>query len=63
MGTLTLDFSKLVLAKVYAIQYEVTKEIRIQENTLAYQAIKNTRKVKEHKVLLRENDQEIEVHE
>ena len=35
-GTLSLDFSKLALAEVYAIQHATATEIRIQENALVY---------------------------
>ena len=63
MGMLALDFSKLALADVYAIQHAATTKIHIRENNLAYKATKKTRKRKECKALLRKKEQEIEAHE
>ena len=63
IGTLSLDFSKLALAKVYSIQHVATTELHMREIALSYQALKKTRKEKERKVLLREKDQEIEAWE
>ena len=60
-GTLTLDFSKLMLGEVYAIQHVVATEIRIRENALAYQATKQKRKEKSHNTLLHQKYQEIEL--
>ena len=39
-GTLSLDFSKITLSEVYGIQHATATEIRIHENTLAYQDTK-----------------------
>ena len=60
-GILSIYLSKLALAKVYAIHHASVTEIRIWENSLAYQATKQTRKEKTHKALLHVKEQEIEV--
>ena len=56
-GTLHIDFSKLALGEVYAIHYASTTEIRIQDNSLAYQATKQQKKEKSQKALLRKKGQ------
>ena len=56
---MSLDFSKLPLAKVYVIQNVAATELKIRENVLAYQETNKIRKAKECKVLLREKDQNI----
>ena len=63
MGTLSLDFSKLEMDEVYAFQHAATTEIRLRENVVAYQAKKEKRNVKEHKVLLRQKEDKIKAQE
>ena len=51
--TLQIDFSKLTLGELYEVQQEATTEIRLQENVVAYQEMKQQRKAKQHKALLK----------
>ena len=51
-GTLAIDFYKIALGEVYAIQHAAATEIRILENALAYHATKQARKEKSLKALL-----------
>ena len=57
-----LDFSKLPLSEVYELQQEAVSEIRLRENDVAYQETKQQRKVKAHKSLLKEKEQELQGH-
>ena len=58
-----MDFSKLTLAEVYAVQQEVATDICLRENAATYQVTKQKRKVIARKTLLREKEQEIMVWE
>ena len=57
-----LEFSKLPLSEVYELQQASISEIRLRENDVAYQETKQQRKVKAHKALLKEKEQELQGH-
>ena len=59
LDTFILDFSKLTLPQIYSIQHATTTEVRIWENVVAYQAAKETRKAKEHKQVMRRQQEDL----
>ena len=53
LDTLNLDLSKLKLPQIYFIQHVAATEVRIRENTVAYQEAKAAKKANKCKQVIK----------